>query len=256
MRALLLALVVVTSPCLAQSGLRVHAGVSRLAFDGDRVDRFDRTYSDFYAQRLEGDVDLLPSSLDVFALGAGWNFDLDGLSVGLDYTYGWGSSGAASEFENGSGDRVTLDVGEHVVGLDMLYYPVSQFGAGVVMTGTFRNLSLSSRTVYPDGVESLGGEYRLNGVYTASPASLEAGGVVRLAVGPVTVRGRYAVPLPGLSNTVSLPLTDYDLEQLNNGFPRDFSRWAADPTGSDEGAMLKDTDFVGARLDFGLEYTF
>lgn len=256
MRPLLLSLLALAAVAAeAQITLGVSAGASRAQFDAERVDRFDETYSAYYAQRLDGDVDLLPDAVDLLTLGARMDVPLGGLSFGVDYAYGWGSRDAASVFENGSGDRVTLDVTEHVVGTDMLFYPVEQLGVGAVVTGTFRGLRLTSRSVYADGSESLGGEYRLNGVYRASPSSLEIGGVARVHLGPLAVRGRYAVPLP-LSSAVSLPLTDYDLEQLNNGFPRDWDRWLADATGSDEGAQLQDTDFQGPRIDIALEYTF
>ena len=45
----------------------------------------------------------------------------------------------------------------------------------------------------------------------------------------------------------------HDVDAQRVGLPRDFDRWAADQSGVDDGAAVSDRDYVGPRLQVGVE---
>ena len=253
LRAVLLACAL-AAPAVAQTGLTLTAGATRLGYDADRVGRFDETYSAFYAQRLDGETELVPSEVTGYAVGAALSFGVGPASLRVGYEYGWASTDARSRFENGAGDRVRTDARDHVATMALLVPLVSRLQVGPVVSATFREMTVTSRSIYSDGSESLGGEYLLNGVYEGSPTYVEAGGVLRLGLlRRLAVPVRVTVPLGSPGGDLDIPLTDYDLLQGNDVFPRDWDRWRVDQIGSDEAAALQGDDFKGMRVHVGLE---
>lgn len=243
-------LVIFAAPVAAQ--ISVTVGAAQLAYD-DRLTRFDRTYSAYYAARLDGDTELLPESALAPALGVRWSTGQTGLRFGFGYEVSLASSNAEARFENDSGNRVETSVTDHMISMDMLIPIVSRVSVGAVASGAFRQLDVTARSIYADGSESLGGEYTINGVYEDSDTFFEVGGVAEIRLVPrVAATVRYTLPVAGPGGDLGIPLRDDDLEQGNNSFPRDFDRWLADGAGLDDGAAIRASDFQGPRLQVGL----
>ncbi|MEM0963960.1 MAG: hypothetical protein AAGK21_15640, partial [Bacteroidota bacterium] len=233
------------------SGLSITGGYAVSAFDGDRLAELGETYSDFYVARLDGPVELLPTGSEAFSVGATARIDAGGMAAAFGVQLGRDAFDVTTRFENGSGDHVTTETSDLAAWTE-LTLPVGPLAVGGHAGGLFREVRIESATVYADGSESLGSEFRLNGVYTASATSLEVGPVVALQLG-----SRILVPLrvlfPFEIASVGLPLTDNDTFQGNDTFPRDFDRFVADDFGTDDEAAVSDRDFVGRRIVVGVE---
>lgn len=235
----------------AQAQVVLRGGLARLAYDADRTETFDETYSDYYAARLDGPTDLLPETSSGLAVGAGWR-SAGALRFGVTYDYAGTGSDARSRFENDGGDRVETRVRDHALAADVSLALGPRASVGAVAAATLRRVRITSRTVHADGSESLGGEYSLNGVYDGDAVGFAAGAQARLALTRfLGVVGRVLVPLGEPGGGLGIPLRDDDLGQLNTSFPRDFERWLADAL--DDGGALTPEDFAGPRLELTLE---
>ena len=244
------ALAVLAAPARAQISLTV--GAVQVSHD-DRLERFDRTYSAYYAARLDGDTDLLPESNLAPSLGVSWRSRPTGLRFGLGYEISRATSDAEARFENDSGNRVSTALLDQVISMDVLVPVVPRVSIGAVASGAFRQLTVTARSIYADGSESLGGEYRINGVYEDTDPFFEFGALAEVALVPrVAATVRYTVPVGAPGGDLGIPLRDDDLQQGNNSFPRDFDRWLADAPGLDDGAAIRASHFQGPRLQVGL----
>lgn len=255
MRSLLLpALLLAALGVQAQpSGLYLTGAYSQAQFDGDRLGELGTTYSDFFADVLDAPVDFLPGEQVYPSVGVAGRLRLDSFGAGVTYQLGRATSDVSSAFSNGRGNRVQSRTLDHVVTIDM----TGQFGPVVVGASggaMIRGVRVEVATTYPDGSESLGSEFDFNGVYTASSPYFEAGVLGGLVLGNrlfVPVRLLFPVEYAGEDR---LPATDYDASRNGKNYlPRDFDRYLADPNGVDDGAAVSDRDYVGPRLQVGVE---
>ena len=234
------------------SGVYVTGAYSQARYDADRLGQLGTTYSSYFAESLDAPVDFLPGEQMTPALGVTGRLSSGSIGFGLTYQLGRATSDVASTFENGRGNRVQSRTLDHIVTMDL----TGQFGPVVVGAsagGMFRGVRVEVATTYPDGSESLGSEFAFNGVYTASSPYFEVGALGGLALGDrLFIPVRVLFPLE-ISST-RLPVTDYDASRNGKNYlPRDFDRWAADPSGVDDGAAVSDRDYVGPRLQVGVE---
>ncbi|PAP76195.1 hypothetical protein [Rubrivirga marina] len=254
MRLRPLALLLLAASASAQpSGLYLTGAFSRTQFDGDRLALLGETYSDVFSTVLDAPVDFLPGEHTHPALGAAVRIGGGGLGAGFAYQVGRATSDEASAFSNGRGNRVQARTLDHVVTIDL----TGQLGPLVVggsFGGMFRGVRVEVATTYPDGSESLGSEFVFNGVYTASSTYFEVGVLGGLAVGDrVFVPVRLLFPVETFGED-RLPATDFDASRNGKTYlPRDFGRYLADPNGLDDGAAVSDRDYVGLRLQVGVE---
>lgn len=252
MRLLLLAGLVACAASAQPSGLYLTGALSRTQFDGDRLALLGETYSDAFADALGAPVDFLPGERTHPAAGATVRIGGGGLGVGFGYQVGRATSDEASSFSNGRGNRVRARTLDHVATLDV----TGQLGPVVLggsFGGMFRGVRVEVATTYPDGSESLGSEFVFNGVYTASSTYFEAGVLAGLALGDrVFVPVRLVVPVEMVEDR--LPVQDFDASAGGTHYlPRDFDRYLADPALIDDGAAVSDRDYVGPRLQVGVE---
>lgn len=254
MRRLVLLLALAPALAAAQpSGLYVTGALARSQYRAESVAQFNDSYSAYYTQRLDAPVELLPERGSGITYGALGRVNLGTLAVGFGYSISRESSEARSTFENEAGDRVATRTQTHAATIEVTTDALRPLVLGASFGGLFRGVRVASATVYPDGAESYGSEYRLNGVYHGAPTYFEAGLIAGVSLGNrVFLPVRVHVPMDLLGN--DLALTDSDVYQLNSYFPRDFARFVADGTGTDESeAALKDGDFVGPRIQVGVE---
>lgn len=235
------------------SGVYLTGAYSQARYDADRLGELGTTYSAFFADDLVAPVDFLPGEQTYPSLGVTGRISTGAFGAGLTYQLGQATSDVASAFANGRGNRVQSRVRDHIVTIDM----TGQFGpvvVGVSGGGVFRGVRVEVATTYPDGSESLGSEFAFNGVYTTSSPSLEFGVLGGLVLGDrlfIPVRAVLPMEMFGADR---LPVTDFDASRNGKNYlPRDFDRWVADPSGVDDNAAVSDRDYVGPRLQVGVE---
>lgn len=254
----LLLTVALAIPAGAQSGgLALTGGVARLGYDGGALDTFDRTFSEYYVRRLDGPVDLLPDHVQGLSGGVTARVFDGHFEFALGYAYAQGTSDARAGFENAEGLRVGTEAIDQSVFLEGLVAVLPRVTVGPVVRASLRQSALRAAWVHPDGSESVGSEYRINGIYRPAAGSrflFEAGGTVRLAITDritVPVRVLFNLPTPG--GALGIPLTDYDVQSLNDVFPLDFDRWAADVAALDTEAAVQPEHLEGMRIEAGVE---
>lgn len=237
------------------SGLYLTGAYSQVQYDGDRLAQLGETYSARFADVLDAPVDFLPGSGAYPSLGLTGRLGTGSFGAGLTYQLGRSTSDVASAFSNGRGNRVQTRTLDHVVTIDL----TKQFGPVVVGASggaMFRGVRVEVATTYPDGAESLGSEFVFNGVYTSSSPYFEAG-----VLGGFVLADRVFIPVrlvfPIEISQDRLPVTDFDASRNGKNYlPRDFERYLADPTGLDDNAAISDRDYVGPRLQIGVEIRF
>ncbi|MEM1115474.1 MAG: hypothetical protein AAF845_01990 [Bacteroidota bacterium] len=253
MRLLLALLIAGTASVAAQpAGLYVTGAFAQSSFDGDRLARLGETYSTAFADALVAPVDFLPGERTHPAGGVTARLASGRLGLGFSYQIGRATSDVASTFENGRGNRVQARTLDHVVTMDL----TGRLGPVVVggsFGGMFRGVRVEVATTYPDGAESVGSEFVFNGVYTASTTYLEAGAVAGLQIGSrLFVPVRVVVPVEMFDTR--LPVQDFDVSVVGTNYlPRDFERYLDDRNRLDDGAAVADRDYVGPRLQVGVE---
>ena len=109
----------------------------------------------------------------------------------------------------------------------------------------------------PDGSESVGSEYRINGIYRDVGGSrflFEAGGTLRLAITDrITIPVRVLFDLPEPGGASGIPMRDDDVQAFNDAFPLDFQAWAADPAGLNDAVAVQPEHLEGMRVEAGVE---
>lgn len=250
-------LVLICAPIVAtaqSSGVYLTGSWSRVSYDADAMTMFNDTYSDYFVLRLEGPVELLPTGDGSLGLGFMLRMDAGSFGLGLGYTLSRAFSDNTALFENNAGRRIETRTLDHIVVAELTMNALAPLTLGAVFTGNFRGVKVRSVSIHPDGVESWGSEYILNGVYTGSAPHLEVG----LLAG-YQVNDRVFIPVRILYPFTFIPdrmlLKDYEVDHLNQYFPMDYHRYIQDPMGQLEDEIgLADKDFYsGLRIQFGVE---
>ncbi len=257
LRPLLLALVLAASASAQTGGLALTGGFTRLGYDGQTLDTFDRTFSEYYVQRLDAPVDLLPDYVQGVSGGITARVKSGGVEFALGYTHASGSSDARAVFENGSGLRVGTKSIDQSTFLEVLVAVLPRVTLGPVVRASLREDVIRAAWVYPDGAESVGSEYWINGIYRDAGGSrflFEAGGTLRLAITDrITIPVRVMFDLPEPGGELGIPMKDYDVLALNDTFPLDFHLWSVDRIGNDTEAAVQPEHLEGMRFEAGVE---
>ena len=139
----------------------------------------------------------------------------------------------------------------------MLVAVLPRVTLGPVVRASLREDVVRAAWVYPDGSESLGSEYWVNGIYRDAGGSrflFEGGAALRIALTDrITVPVRVLFDLPEPGGALGIPLSDTDVRTLNDTFPLDFQRWSADPASLDTEAAVHPEHFEGMRIEAGIE---
>lgn len=251
---LLLLLLVPLVGTAQPSGLYLTGSWNRVSYDANDMNMFNETYSEFFVQRLDGPVQLLPTGAGALGLGFQYRVDFGSVGMSIGYTWARGSDENTALFENDSGRRIHTRIQDHIVVAELTTSTLAPIVLGGVFTGNFRGIKIRSTAIHPDGSESWGSEYILNGVYTNSAPHLEFGLLAGYQVNDrIFIPFRLMLPfdLVGLDK----PTRDYDVFALNNYFPMDYHVYRQDATGmrDDEAGLLDKAFISGLRLQFGIE---
>ena len=96
---------------------------------------------------------------------------------------------------------------------ELVFHHFEPFIVGGVFTGNFRGMKIRSVSIHPDGVESWGSEYALNGVYTGAAPHLEVGLLAGYQVNDrIFIPVRFLLPFTFLPDR--LLLKDFEVDHL------------------------------------------
>lgn len=141
--------------------------------------------------------------------------------------------------------KIPFDVGYTVKGM------FTFFGA---MDVNFRDVQLAYWQYYPDGSKSVGNEFDINGVYTATSPVLNLGGGLTFTYKRILIPIRYTTGF-ALFNIERIPITDYDANQFRiSDFPRNFITYQNDPSGTNQENVIYKDELRGASISVGIRY--
>ena len=235
--------------CLSGQGfaLIAHGDYERATFVDHDINDFFRSYNAYYGGNMKMPFDTLGSDASSHLnFGGGLRFFTEGavgFSSGLLVTYGKGSTDNTAVFQNDITTQTDFAFRDWTLQFD-LGINIKQFlFLHGHMTGRFRKTVMDLGYIYQDGSYSLGNEYDILGVYSASTNSLDVGASVGLRLGPVYIPLTISFPTNFASDDGLLTLVDFEKRQIRWGdLPRDFPTWVDDPANID-----LDTGFVRAR---------
>ena len=235
------------------TGLYLYAGMEAHKIDPrGRIADFSETYNATMGAAAINPMGALETTRVRPVVGLGFKLRVDRL--GFD-TYLAGAlespqtvrSTVAGNFQH----VVEMDVNDQMWGVSLTYQLNDRLFVGATTDAIVRRATVRAKTVYADGSESFGSEQRINGIYTADESFLGVGGTVGVTFGRFTPTVRLLWPIE--IDDTPIPLTDYNTYQGNDYFPSDYARFANDPYGLDDGAVLHGRDFVGPRLTVGVD---
>lgn len=125
------------------------------------------------------------------------------------------------------------------------------------ISATIKSLGLRYSTLYPDGSESIGTEYKLNGYYDGLTSAFEFGPQFTYRIGPVGSFFRMSWVLPNFppgKNIVTME--DYSNNHYPpTDFPSNYVTYATDPVTFvvNNDGLLTDS-FEGNRITIGLTW--
>jgi hypothetical protein len=141
--------------------------------------------------------------------------------------------------------QVPADIGYSIKGIVAFY---------LAMDISMRKTRLEYWQYYPDGSKSVGNEFDMNGVYTATVPVFNYGGGMVLRYKRFTIPVRYTLGRT-IFNVEKVPLTDYDANQFrSNSFPLDYSKYQSDILGEDQDNAIFKDEMGGGTFTIGINY--
>ncbi|MEO1449296.1 MAG: hypothetical protein AAFV07_07180 [Bacteroidota bacterium] len=224
---------------------------------------FYRGYNAYFSGVIPTPFDTLePMALSHPAFGGGMRMEMGegpvGFAIGFYVTFGRKEIRQEAEFQNGLKTRTDLKVGDLNAVYDLGIHIKHTLFIQVHMAGRFRENELALGYVYQDGSYSLGDEYDILGVYTASTTTLDLGGSIGLKLGPLYIPVSISFPTNAFSDDGLLSLLDFDKRQARwTDLPRDFDTWVNDPANIDlDNGFVRAESFRSVRINIGAEFTF
>ena len=244
-------------------GLSLFAAYDHREFQTLGFNGFTSTFNDFWGAKLsEPYPEFTGLELTHPKFGIGFRFISTGkfgFTANTAFMYGrkkhkhraeW-TSGVANELDLFIRDaQWTMTTGVHIRNLVFLE---TYFG------GQFRKIKMTHTTVYQDGSRSLSSEYKLNGLYTGTTASIDLGFQLGLRYRMVMLYLRWSKPMnnfPPGKNLVAL--LDYStVNYPPNDFPADFVSYGTEPIGFvEQDRGVKTDELEGQAISIGIEFIF
>ena len=157
----------------------VNVGYSVDRFDPDGINLFHTTFNDFWGNQLSSGWEQVKGnelSHPFFALGfKGVGEKEVGLSWGIGFQYGSGSFRNSTTWTSGVVQQYHFRARHFMWTAEIGMAIKQRFLLDFYISGTGKTLALTYTTVYADGSESIGTEYKLNGFYSGLTSALEFG---------------------------------------------------------------------------------
>lgn len=239
----------------------IDIGYSVDKYNPEGLNQFHTTFNDFWGNELSDGWDQVSGnelSHPFFALGfRGIAAEDIGISWAIGYQYGKGGFKNSTTWSSSVVQRYHFTARHHQWTAHFGMAVKETFLMELYISATAKFLGLRYTTLYPDGSESIGTEYKLNDYYDGLTSALEFGpqftyrkrrfaGYVRLS---------WPVPnFPPAKNIVTLQ--DYSSNHYPpTDFPANYTTYATDPIGFVENndGVLTDS-FEGRRITFGITW--
>ncbi|MDP5170639.1 MAG: hypothetical protein NWR72_10365, partial [Bacteroidia bacterium] len=240
-------------------GLTIRADYGNYTMPEIDLNDFYRGYNAYYGSNMKVPFDTLSPTVfshPNYGLGVRASIgDNVGLATGLFITRGNSRFSQQATFQNNIITQTDFDVTDWTCQIDVGVHLFHFLYLQGHMAGHFRNTQMDLGYFYQDGSYSIGNEYDILGVYTASTTTIDFGASAMIRVWKVIIPVSISFPSNMLSDGGLITLTDFDASRVRwTDLPRDYATWANDPANLD-----LDTGFVRAqslqsvRINIGLE---
>lgn len=179
-------------------------------------------------------------------------------TLSTDYAFGMGKDKNEAIFANGVEQHMTVRYSTNFITTTFgRTFKENKYWLEGMLTTNLSKMFVEYTTVYPNGQESFGSEYKLNGLYTANLKTMELGVQATYKYKKYLLFARAFMPLAILGPDEKE--RNFVDERNNNASPTDF------PSNYDnyvnnqaayesENGQLKSTDFKGFSYGFGFIY--
>lgn len=239
----------------------IDAGYSIDKFDATKLNQFHSTFNSFWGSELSDgwdDVSGNEFSHPFFALGfRGISVKKVGLAWASGFQYGRGGFKNSTTWTSSVVQRYVFRA-KHFMWTASIGASVKKsFLAELYISATAKSLGLRYSTLYPDGSESIGTEYKLNGYYTGLTSALEFGPQLTYRKKAFYVFARLSWPVPNFPPAKGIVvLQDFSSNHYPpTDFPANYTTYAAQPiTFVENNDGLLTDDFEGRRFTFGVAW--
>lgn len=236
-------------------------GYSIDQFDASGLNEFHSSFNSFWGTALDQNWENISGnelSHPFFALGVrGISTKKVGLSWAIGFQYGKGGFKNATTWSSGIIQRYHLTARHYMWTANFGAAIKSKYLIDLYISGTAKNLGLRYSTLYPDGSESIGTEYRLNGYYSGLTSALEVGPQFTYRRRALAAYIRISWPIPNFPPAKNIvTLQDYSSNHYPpTDFPENYVTYATDPiTFVENNDGLLTDQFEGRRFSIGITY--
>lgn len=179
-------------------------------------------------------------------------------TISTDYAFGFGKDKNTAEFRNGVEQRMEVRCSKNQVNATFgVALNESKLWLEAYTSTNIAKVLIQYTTVYPNGSESYGSEYKLNGLYRGNLTTQELGLQVSYKYKKYVFYSRAMIPL-----AISGPKEEErNFIDENNGhedptdFPSNYPYYLDNPTAYvAENGQLKSSNFKGISYGFGILY--
>ena len=189
-----------------------------------------------------------------FILGNGenkWTFS-------TDYAFGSGKDKNKAVFANGAEQRMEVRYSSNYITTTFgRTFKENKYWLEGMITTNLSKMFIEYTTVYPNGQESFGSEYKLNGLYTANLKTFEFGVQATYKYKKYLLFARAFVPLfiMGPDEKERNFVDERNNNSKPTDFPSNYDYYTNNPNAyTAENGQLKSTDFKGVSYGAGFIY--
>ncbi len=179
-------------------------------------------------------------------------------TLSTDYAFGSGKDKNKAVFTNGVEQRMEVRYSSNFVTTTFgRTFKENKYWLEGMLTTNLSKMFIEYTTVYPNGQESFGSEYKLNGLYTANLKTMEFGVQATYKYKKYLLFARAFAPIFVMGPDEKE--RNFVDERNNNtqptDFPSDYNSYADNPSSYvSENGQLKSTNFKGISYGFGFIY--
>lgn len=179
-------------------------------------------------------------------------------TISTDYAYGFGKEKNKAVFTNGAEQRMEVRCAKNQVNATFgVTLKDNKVWLEAYTSTNIAKVLIEYTTVYPNGNESYGSEYKLNGLYRGNLTTMELGLQASYKYKKYVMYSRAMFPLAILGpNESERNFTDErNGHEKPNDFPSNYNYYLNNPSAYvSENGQLKSSDFKGLSFGFGILY--
>jgi hypothetical protein len=179
-------------------------------------------------------------------------------TLSTDYAFGMGKDKNEAKYANGVEQHMTVRYSTNFVTTTFgRTFKENKYWLEGMLTTNLSKMYIEYSTVYPNGQESFGSEYKLNGLYKSTIKTMEIGVQATYKYKKYLMFARAFVPMFTLGPDEKE--RNFVDERNNNSqptdFPSNYSTYSNDQAAYvNNNDQLKSTDFKGISYGFGIIY--